>query len=366
MTPELYSTPLRSNPELVVLGATKTIKPDYLNQARGMTAPEVWGIEVRFTGTVGAVTGGALGRDAAKVIDTLRFKDDDDVLNVSGAGWRVMEQMDYGQAQIDPTDLSSGTTNSAYRYSMYISFTPTRAKRPKDFAIPLTNFLDGGEFSIQFANAVPTGWAAAQADWAVQLFADVRDGRKVEAKSRRRIKEEALVNQEFDYQGNGYVRAMVMTSKLATTGYTSLAGFSTLNSRTFKWPAAFQTSTLVNLYRREFELGIGANDEFLLAAPGAIPLMVPHRDQKIGCMVDAKTIHLDLLQAAPAGGRIITDTLIDRNPTRQAMLFGYSGVGQYGAAITAKGVVKGAADNYSVAETDKDLARKLPLRIKGH
>jgi len=366
MTPELYGTPLRSNPETFVLGASKTIKPDYLNQARGMTAPEVWGIEIRFTGTVGAVTGGALGRDAAKLFDTIRFKDDDDVYNVSGAGSRVFEQLEYNSMQVDPADITSGSTNSTFTYCLYIPFAPNRAKRAKDFAVPIANFLDGGEFTIQFASAVPTGWNTPQSDWQIQLFADVRDGRRKEAKSRRRVKEEATSAQEFDYQVNGYLRSLILTSKLTTTGYTSLAAFTTLNSRSLKWPAAFQTRTLLNLYRRESELSLGTNDEFALAAPGAMALVCPHRDQKIGNMIDLKTVHLDLLQAVPTNGRLITDVLIDRNPTRVAAQFNYKGAGALGAAVKSIGMVKGQADNYSMGEFNADLARKMPYRIKGH
>jgi hypothetical protein len=365
MTPELYGVPLRSNPETFVLGGAKTVKADYLNQARGMTAPEVWGIEVRFTGTVGAITGGALGRDAAKLFDVIKFRDDDDVYNVSGAGSRVLEQVEYGEKQIDPTDIASGSTNSTYVYSLYIPFAPPRCRRPKDFAIPVANFLDGGEFTLQFASAVPTGWAAAQADWQVQLFADVKDGRVKEAKSRRRVKEEATPAQEFDYQVNGYLRSLILTSKLTTTGYTSLAGFTTFNSRSLKWPAAFQARTLLNMYRRE-HMALGANDEFTLAAPGAVALLTPHRDQKTGCMPDLKTVHLDLLQAVPASGRIITDTLIDRSPTRMAAMFNYKGAGALGQSVKALGKVKGESDSYSVAGFNADLARKLPYRIGGN
>lgn len=365
MTPELYGVPLRSNPETFSLSTAKTIKADYLNQARTMSAPEVWGIEVRFTGTVGAITGGALGRDAAKLFDTIKFRDDDDVYNVSGAGSRVLEQLEYGEKQIDPADLGSGTTNATYVYSLYIPFAPMRCKRAKDFAIPVSNFLDGGEFTIQFASAVPTGWNTPQADWQVQLFADVRDGRKKEAKSRRRVKEEATPAQEFDYQVNGFLRSLTLTSKLATTGYTSLAAFTAFNSRSLKWPAGFQARTLLNMYRRD-QAALGSNDEFTLAAPGAVALLAPHRDQKVGAMPDLKTVHLDLLAAAPASGRIITDTLIDRNPQRVASLFNYKNPGQLGNSVRAIGTVKGEGASYPVSAFNADLARKLPYRIDGN
>lgn len=363
MTPELYGTILRSNPEPVVLGGAKTIKPDYLNQARGMTAPEVNGIEVRFTGTVGAITGGALGRDAAKIFDTIRFKDDDDILNAAGCELRIWEQMQMGERQVDPADIASGATNSTYTYSLWIPFALPRAKRARDFSIPVANFLDGGEFTIQFASAVPTGWAAFQSDWSVQVFAHVQDGRRLEAKSRLRLKSEATPAQEFDYQVNGFLYSAFLSSKLTTTGYTSLAGFTTFNSRSLKWPAALQTRTLVNVYRRE-QTSFSASDEFLLAAPGAIPILAPYHDQKIGRLPDLKTLHIDMLQAVPASGRLFTASIIDRNPQRVSTMFNYKGPGAAGHAVKQLGYVKGAADNYDMATFNVDLARKMPYRIK--
>lgn len=363
MTPELRGIYYRSNPEIVTLGSSVTIKPDYLAQAKYMDAPEVWTIVVVFTGTVGAITGGALGRDAAKIFDTIKFRDSDDVLNVSGAGMRVMEQLEWSGKQVDPADIASGATNATYSYSLRIPFAPWRAVRPKDFAVPTQNFLDGGEFTLTFASAVPTGWAAAQADWRVQLFAEVKDGRRAELKSRRRIKEEAMSQQEFDYQVNGQLRSAILSSKLATTGYSSWASFATLNSRTLKLPAAFQTKLFFDEYRREADT-FGANDEFLLAAPGALPLVVPRDKQKIGAMVNTKSLHIDLLAAPPTSARLITDTVIERNANQSATQLGYDGPGPTGQAIRQSGVVVGAAGNYPLKAFNGDLARYMPLRVK--
>lgn len=363
MTPELHGVHLRSNPEIYQLGAAITFKPDYLAQARGMDAPEVTHMIVRFSGTVGGITGNALGRDAAKLFENIRFRDADDVLNASGAGLRILEQVEYGGKQVDPADVASGSTNTTYVYQLRMPIQPWRAVRARDFGIPVSNFLDGGEFTIQTASAVPTGWAALQADWRLQLFTVVKDGRKKELKSRRRIKEEAVTQQEYDYQINGFLRGAYLTSKLTTTGYTSLAAFTTLNSRTAKWPASFQTGLLVDEYRREGTV-FGTNDEFLLAAPGAIPLISPYDDQRSGRMIDTKSFHLDLLQAAPASGRLLTDVLIDRNATQTAQQLGYDGPGPAGAAVKGMGKVKGGRDNYPVKMFNGELARKLPITLK--
>lgn len=363
MTPEQRGKPFRSNPEAYANGSAITFKMDFLQGARYMNAPEVWEIDLVFTGTVGGVTATALGRDAAKLVDNIRFKDSDDVWNVSGAGTRVLEQMEIGQRQVDPITVASGATNTSYRYIWRLLFAPPfRAERPRDFAIPIANFLDGGEFTVSLPSAGPTGFNVAQADWRLQLFAYVQDGRKGELKSRRRVKEEAVTQQEFDYQVNGSLRAAILTSKLTTTGYTDLSAFTTLNSRTLQWPAAYQARQLVDEYLFNTQ-AIATNDEFLLTSYGALGVLLPDMWQKTGQMIDTKSLHLDLLAAAPASGRLITDVVIDRNADMAALSMGYPSPDALAAAVKKSGKVVGARQQYNVNGFNAQLARRLPLRI---
>jgi len=362
MTPELRGLQFRSNPENYVAGGAVTFKMDFLQQARYMTAPEVYEMDLIFTGTVGGVTATAQGRDAAKLFDNIRFKDSDDVFNLSGAGARILEQMEIGQKQIDPATVASGATNTTYNYRLRLLFAPPhRCVRPRDFAIPINNFLDGGEFTVSFPSAVP-GFNVQQADWRVQLVAFVADGRVPELKARRRVKEEAVTQQEFDYQVNGFLRAAILTSKLATTGYTDLSAYTVMNSRTLKWPAAWQTLNLVDDYRFNTQ-AYASNDEFLLPSYGALGIMVPERDQKIGAMIDTKSLHIDLLAAAPAGGRLITDTVIDRNGDMAALQQGYGSPSDLAQAVQRHGVIVGAKKSYPLRGFNTSLARKLPIRI---
>lgn len=367
MTPEQKGVPLRSNPETYNLNSSITFKLDFLAKARHMAAPEVDEIDIVLTGTVGGVTATALGRDAAKLYDTIRFRDSDDVINASGAGMRVWEQMEIGAKQIDPATVTSGATNTAYLYRMRIPFnSPYRAERGQDFSVPLAHFLEGGEFTIQTPAAVPTGFAAVQTDWRVQLFAYVRDARVRELKSRRRIREEAVTNQEFDYQVNGFLRAAILTSKLTTTAYTELlALYATLNSRTLQWPASYQTPELVDNYRFNTE-HFATNDEFLLTATtaGALGIVLPDRYQKTGQMIDTKSLHLDLQAAAPTGGRLLTDVVTDRNGDLAALTEGYGSPGELANAVKAMGMVNGSKEQYPVSAFNAALARKLPIRIK--
>lgn len=355
--------PFRSNSETFAAGATVTIKPDYLSQATQWDAPEVWGVKVVFTGTVLGITGGALGRDAAKLLSLIRFKTTDDIYNVSGSGTRIVEQVELGSRQVDPTDIASAGSNATYSYIWRIPFASFRSKRPRDTAIALPEFMNGGEFALTFAPANPTGWGAVQGDWRVQVFADVRDGRRPELKVRRRIKEEAMSILENEYQVNGSLRGAYITSTLATTGYTDLSTLLALNSRTLKWPASYQTRMLVDMYREE-QPSAATNDEFLRAATGAIAVSMPRRNALVGRMADMKSLHIDFITAVPASARIITDAVIERNAETSAKILGYDNPAQLQSAITAHGVVVGEADNFPHRAFDRKLSARLPIRTK--
>jgi hypothetical protein len=364
MNPNLAGKIFRSDSLVYGLGTSFTFRPDFLAQARNMAAPEVSELIFRFSGTVGAITGGALGRDAAKLIDTVRFRDDDEVINASGVGLRVLEQIELGNKQQDPADIASGATNTTYKYNLRIVLDPTemRSQRGRDFRIPLAHFLEGGELTVLTPAAVPSGWAAVQADWRLRVYAKVIDGRVRELKSRRRIKEEAITQQEFDYQINGSLRNAVITSKLATTGYTSLAPYTTIFSRTIETVPSLETDILVDQYRRGAD-SLGANDEIALAAPGAIPLQIAKKNQKTGEMIDCRTLHIDLQQAAPAGARLLTDTVVDRSPNLAALTEGYRSPSELAAAIRDYGYVVGDSGNTPARDFVGPLARRLPIRL---
>lgn len=356
----------RSEAKTFTAGQQFDFKTDFLAPARNMAVPEVCSINVMFTGTVGAISGGALGRDAAKLIDQVLFRDEEEIVNASGQMLRILQQVEYGNKQIDPADISSGATNTTYKYLLKIAFEPldSRAARPRDFRIPLAHFLEGGQLLINTAAAVPTGWAAIQADWKVQLVARIKDGRVNELKSRRRIYEQVVNQQEFDYQANGSLRNVILGSKLTTTGYTSMATVVAPYSRTLEVPPAFDTAQFVEEYR-QFSDSLGTNDEFVLATPGAIPFVVPNRGQKTGEMIDTKTFHLDLGVAAPASAKLLIDAVVDRTPNMAALTTGYGSPGELGQAIAKNGVVVSASGNDVPAkQMVSTLVRRLPVRIK--
>jgi hypothetical protein len=81
-------------------------------------------------------------------------------------------------------------------------------------------------------------------------------------------------------------------------------------------------------------------------------------------MIDLKTLHLDLLAGAPTGGRLLTDTIVDRNADLAAITEGYPSPGDLAQAVKQFGVVVGASGNHKATRFNASLARKLPVRLK--
>lgn len=367
MTPQLRGYDFRSNPEIYTAGATTTFRPDYLMGARSWNAPEVLGIDIVFTGTIAQagdhVGNAALGRDAAKLFSLIKFRlQNQDLMLISGALARVQEQIEFGGRQVDPADVAANTANANYRFILRLPFACHRNLRRRDTAIALSDFLDSGELTVTYAATPPTGFGPVQADWKVRLFAYVRDGRVKEAKSLRRIKEVAVTNQELSYDVGGFLRSAFLSTALTTTGYTN-PNITNINSTTLGWPAAYETFMLVDHYRQEQQFP-NALDEFLLATPGALPIIFPDVNQKTGAMPNIRSLHLDLLSTPVAGLRLVTDTIVDRNPEQLAKLFKYDSSAQAIAQGRAHGVVVGAAGNMPVGSVPSDLQRALPMRIK--
>lgn len=364
MNPNLEGRVFRSEAYTYVLGNQFPVKLDFLAQARHMAAPEIADIFVTFTGTVGAVTGGALGKDAAKLFDNIQFIDEEEVINCSGQNLRVLEQMEFGNKQVDPSDLTSGTTSTTYRYTLKITFEPLKAERSRDTRIPLEHFLEGGQFLISTPSAVPTGWNTVQSDQRIRVAMRVIDGRTKELKSRQTIRELAVTNTEYDYEVNGSMRASFLSSKLATTGASSYGSVTSLFSRTLETPPQLETFYFLERYRR-YSDSLGSNDEFAAATPTAIPIVSPNRFQKIGEMIDTKTLHVDFgSQSVPTSAKLVNVAIKNRTPGLAALVAGFGSVADLQVAMSERGrVVDSKPSGTPVEHFHPTLVRRLPVRV---
>lgn len=346
-----------------VTGAALDVDLNFLEGARHMAAPEVSILEFVFEGTVTPVGGTAQGEDFCKLFAQIIFNDEAEMINASGNMLRLLEQVELGSKSIDPADIGVGVATAVkYRLKVMLEPLDTRAIRPRDFRVPLANFLEGGNLTVRLAAALPTNYGVVAADWNVIVFAKVVDGRKRELKSRRRIWDQVVQMQEFFYPINGSLRCALLGSNLTTTGYTTLAPYATIYSKTLDLPPSFQTHIIVDDYRLGSD-ALGANDEFTLAAPGGIPLVIPTRGKKIGTMIDTMQLHIDLQAAAPASGRLLIDAVVNRTPNMAALAAGYGDAEATAAAVAARGRVVGEAGNMPASQVPKPLARRMPIRI---
>lgn len=363
MNSDLQGRWFRSRAYSWVTGATIDVDLNFLEGARHMTAPEAAIIEFVFDGTVTPSGGTAQGEDFAKLFEQIIFNDEAEMINASGAMLRLLEQAELGSKSVDPADIAD-TVATPVKYRLKVMLEPlaSKAERPRDFRVPLANLLEGGNLSIRLASALPTNFGNAAAGWTVQVFVKVFDGRKRELKSRRRIWDQVVQNQEYNYPVGGCIRHAILGSKLTTTGYTSWANFATIYSKTLDLPPAFQTHVLVDDYRTQAD-ALGSNDEFLLAAPGGIPLVTPTRRKKIGTMIDTPQLHIDLLAAAPTSARLLIDAVVNRTPNMAAMAAGYGSPEDVATAVAAKGRAVGAAGNIPANQMPKSLIKKMPIRI---
>ncbi len=356
---------LRSEGYTYSAGNSFSVKKDFLSQAQLMSAPEIDQIIIEITGTMSGVTGGALGVDGAKLLSNVLFKDDAEIINCSGANLRLVEQLEYGGRQIDPADVNSGSTSTTYRMQLRLGFGVPKSLRPRDTRIELERWLATGELTLSTPASSPTGMTVGACT--IRVFAYVIDGRDRELKSRMTIREIAVTNTDYEYDVNGSCRFAILTSLLTTTSYSSWASFTTVFSRTKALPPSFPTAFLVDKYRTD-SLNLSTADAFTAATPLAIPFVSPALRQKIGAMMDIKTLHVDLTPSAtaiPTNARIVLCQIKDRPPVSAALVLGQTSPEAAARAVESYGYVQdGRTGGSKVTSYLPSLARRLPIRLR--
>ncbi len=247
-----------------------------------------------------------------------------------------------------------------------LGFGVPKSLRPRDTRIELERWLAGGELTISTPSAAPTGYTVGTCN--LRVLALVYDGRDRELKSRMTIREIATTNQDYEYDVNGFCRFAFLSSKLTTTGYSSWASFTSIFSRTKQLPPSFATYYLVDRYRAQ-SLNLSAADAITAATPLAVPIVVPDREQKIGAMMDLRTLHVDTTPSAqsslPTNARIVLCQIKDRTPTLSALILGQPSPEAAARAVDAYGYVQdGKTGGSPVRHYLPALSRKLPLRLK--
>jgi len=345
------------------------VDTNFLDQFMGWDAPEIAYLLFVFSGSVTAGAGGqALGRDFAKLFDNIDVRmSGGQVINAGGAVLRVNEIHEYGDKQTDPADVATSGTNASYEGILAVPFefpkAPNEYKRDCRPSVKAMKAL-GLQITIRTPAALPTNWSTATGT--VEVYARVKEARQRQANSFLTLLEYQVTQIEDFYPVSGSMRHATLTSRLTTTGYTSLtaATYSAFDSRSLGWEAGLHPRILRQYYRQG-QVAIASNDEYLLAsgAFGAIPIIAAQKDQRIGQMPMLDRLHLDLNAAAPSGGVLLASAIKDRPPAYSAYACGYQDVNQFAADLLARGQVRDGSDT-PVAEFDPFLVTRFPVRIK--
>lgn len=338
----------------------EVVDPNFLTKALGEhAAPEIAEIIIRCYGSVTATGGAVDGTDAHKLLERVRFTDRaGELVNLPGSILKVIDEMENQGAHLPGANIAEDATDAAYNFFTRLDFEPNFAWNPSDTRVPLNHWLNGGELSLEFQT--PDNFASLSLTFVV--FVRVVDNRFRDLKSRMVWKEYAVTQQEFDYHVGGSLRAALLTSDLSNTGYTSLAGFTEFDFRDldlYRHPLAM----LQEDYRRERPAPI-SDDQFLATAPGAIPLVVPYKDQRVGSMANLETFHMRLNGAAPTGGRIAFCVIENRSGDLGVEWTGAGSVAELQALIRQRGRIPGPKGSKKAMHFPAKLQRRLPIRVQ--
>lgn len=358
----------RSRAYNVTLNGKVSVEMNFINPALTWDAADIVEWKFRLFGTVkGGGGGAALGRDAAKWFSQIRVTSRQPHVFASGATLRVNEQEEWGATSVDPADVASGVTNANYEYFLSIPYEHNKSSDDRDAVISAVGFMNnGGRVDVVFPSAEPTNWdpiASGVTSLQFELWAIVKEGRKKQVSSLLCIQEYSLTVNDDQISVDGLLRALTLTSQLVTTGYTSMAGLTALDSRTLEYEAATDPRLLKERYKRS-HFAFAPADENLLATPGAIPWFFPDTGQKMSQLPLLTKCHIRLNAAVPTESRFLVSAYQDRNPNYSASAAGYEDVNAFLHDMKKYGVVRGLVEDIPVTQMDTRMVNKLPLQIK--
>lgn len=364
MMPQNYGEWFRGESLSFSAGNKLKFKNDFLSKARNFQAPEIAEFCFQFTGSVGGVTATALGIDAPKLFSRFNIKDKDVRCDASGAVMYALNEVEFGapvRGQL-PATVASGSTNTSYNHISVIPYEfALQNMRIADFRIPVPYILEGGIIQCNCASAVPTGWAAAQSDWAVTVWARVVDQRTRELKS-------TLVYEQFNHTRSedyfpiqGSARAILGTTDLTTTSYTSWSTFTAINSKAMELESDFDPRFYTHRYSRQKILDTTTTN--LVTANSVVPYVFSDFNQKIGAMPNFDQLDIRLQASPLTSAVLLASKVIERNMSLGAMWMGYNGPGELAAAVQDYGVI---VDDHNTPYTqyDSTLASRMPVRLK--
>lgn len=351
----------RSKGDAWSTGKKFNVDLSFLDEARDMAYPEITELRVHFEGSVTTAGGTTFNaEDGCRLIANVQVRDGkEDRVNVQGTSLRAIDQIMYGDAFTDPAQQGAASTDTDYDMWLRVPFSPIKARSRSDFHVPLSDLINGGKIFLSLCTTNPVANVTVNSG-TVYVYARVVDGRKPRAKSRLSWLEQAttLREERFPIGGSLYTAFMIAPNDGAAS-YQSWTGanYDEITSLTLRY-TALKREYLVDDYQAESH----PESSDVLIAGKALPLVTPRRDQKIGGLLDVRTLHTKLGAAPPSNSYLVYGVVTDRNPELAARAAGYGSVEHYAAAVKATGRVKSPKGSHKPATGfAPTLAKRLPI-----
>lgn len=278
------------------------VKLDFLvSPSLGLKAPVLERLQFVFTFQVDTGAGGADERDFYALITQILLRDaTGERINLSGASWQIVQQLESPPNTTPPFTPITGAQNNQVRTLVaYLDFRPKFARARNDFALPLREFAQVGRMSVTL-NTAGNGVATriTNVDSAsFYVVAEVADDIEPEMKSRLCYADFAIGKADDWYPVDGSLRWAVahngavgqITGPWASQNVTS-KGLE-LND--------FPSISLINLAQRERGLqlnfvtagGVTILSHDPLLDGTVIPILFPTTDEKLTRLPDVKSVH---------------------------------------------------------------------------
>lgn len=349
-----------------------------LNAARDMESGVIDEIKIVavVTGTTGSagLQGGAL----ASMFSQVYVQDSaGERCNVRGSSLRIIDQVEYGNGYADPLSIAANTTDATVRtLILRIPFNPPKARRRRDFGLPIRGFLDGGRMTLVTSAALVPGMGAngfTISSATITPYWSVRDERTREAKSRLCFRDESIAQTTYDYAVAGSLRyALWYNGEINERAGTAWSA-QTLSSKTLDIQQIndyiFQDEYAASSKQTQKDPGSVATasayyqtDTILRGQ--TVPIYQPDFDQKIVDMPQMQTLNIRTSLSSITTAdlpQLITSVINERAANISARVLAVSDPAK---AVAAQGYIKAANGNKrGLGAFPANIAKMMPVKL---
>jgi hypothetical protein len=361
--------------------ASKTFPIDlsFLNATRDMAAPVIDELVIVSVMAITTGSAGLRGGALASMYSQVLVQDQaGERVNVRGSSLRVIDQLEYGSGFQDVTSIAATqTTNQSRTLVLRVPFNPEKARRRRDFGLPIRGFLDGGKMQLVTSAALIPGMGANGGtiqSGTITVYAWVRDERVPEAKSRLCYLDESIAQTNFDYNVAGSLRYALWYNGEINEATPTAWSAQQLTSKTLELQLindyVFQDKYAT--YQKPPRSSPGtvatadtyAQTDCVLTGQ-AVPIYFPNQEEKIPDMPQMQTLNIRTSLSSITTSdlpQVIKSVVTERSTNVTARVLGVS---DPAAAVASSGRIKAASnDDLGVASFPPQIAKMMPIKLR--